>query len=106
MLIFILTGNVVKKRLVPNYTKIKIPNNSPSAKFTQRKTQNLRIEDEIKYLYRKKQQLNHRLYYFHLPLANTWGNTWQYLAIYPVYNRRKVEKKIIQSKYEKILVVF
>ena len=68
-----------QKRLVPNYAKIKIPINSPAVKFTQRKTQNLRIKDEIKYLYMKKQQLNHKLYYLHLSLANTWGNTWQYV---------------------------
>ena len=43
-----------EKRLVPNYAKIKIPINFPAAKFTQRKTQNLRIKDEIKYLYMKK----------------------------------------------------
>jgi len=35
----------LQKRLIPNYAKIKIPNNSSSAKHTQRKTQNLRIEN-------------------------------------------------------------
>jgi hypothetical protein len=64
-----------EKRLVPNYAKIKIPINFPDAKFTQRKTQNSRTKDEIKYIYTKKQQLNHRLYYLYLSLANTWGNT-------------------------------
>ena len=40
--------------LIPNFAKIKIPISSPAAKSTQRKTQNLRIKDEIKYLYMKK----------------------------------------------------
>jgi hypothetical protein len=35
------------KRITPNYAKIKIPNSSPAAKYTQQKTQNLRIRDEI-----------------------------------------------------------
>jgi hypothetical protein len=40
-----------QKRLIPNFAKIKIPTNSPVAKSTQRKTKNLRVKDEIKYLY-------------------------------------------------------
>jgi len=51
-----------RKQLIPNYAKIKIPNTSPAARFTQRKTHNPRIKDEIKYLYIKKQQLNRQLY--------------------------------------------
>ena len=35
-----------QKRLIPNFAKIKIPTNSPAAKSTQRKTQNLRVKDE------------------------------------------------------------
>jgi len=68
-----------QKGLIPNVANIKIPISSPAAKSTQRKTQNLRIKDEIKYLYMKKQQLHHRLYHLHLSLANTWRNTWQYI---------------------------
>jgi len=52
---------------------------SSAAKFTQQKTKISRIKEEIQYLYMKKQQLNHRLYYLHLSLANTWGNTWHYI---------------------------
>jgi len=33
-----------QRRLVPNYARIKISINYPAAKFTQRKTQNLRIK--------------------------------------------------------------
>jgi len=42
-----------RKQLIPNYAKIKIPNTSPAARFTQRQTHKLRIQDEIKYLYIK-----------------------------------------------------
>jgi len=47
-------------------------------------------------MYMKKQQLNRRLYYLHLSMANTWGNTWQYI-------RDTIEmklKKQIRLKYE------
>jgi len=84
------------KRLIPNFARIKIPNNSPAAKSTLRKAQTLRIKEEIKYLYMKKQQLNRRLCYLHLSMANTWGNTWQYI-------RDTIEtklKKQIRRKYE------
>jgi len=46
----------------------------------------------------KTKQLNHRLYYLHLSLAKTWGNTWQYIQ----YTIKEKLKKIIQSKYEKL----
>jgi len=79
MQILFLNQQCSRKQLIPNYAKIKIPNTSPAARFTQRKTRNLRMKDEIKYLYIKKQQLNRQLYHLHLSLANTWGNTWQYI---------------------------
>jgi len=82
-----------QKRPIPNLAEIKIPTNSPTAKSTQRKTQNLRIKDEIKYLYLKNQQLNYRLYQLHLSLANTWGNTWQYI-------QDRIEEKLKKSKYD------
>jgi len=66
------------KKLVPTYVKLKFPNNSPTAKFTQRIAHHLRIKDKLKYLYMKKQQLNLRLYRLHLLLANIWGNTGKY----------------------------
>jgi len=67
-------------------------------KHTQQKTQNLRIKDEIKYLYRKKQQLNQKLYHLYLSLVNTWGNTWQYIQ----YTIEDKLKKIVRSKYKKL----
>jgi hypothetical protein len=39
----------------------------------------LRIKDEIKLLYIKKQNLNKQLYYFHLWTANIWDCNWQYI---------------------------
>jgi hypothetical protein len=84
------------------YAKIKIPCTSLVAKSTQSKVHNLRIKDEIKYLYLKKQQLNSQIYQLHLSLANTWGSTWQYIQS----TIEEKLKKIIQSKYKNLKSFF
>ena len=52
----------LKQNLTPNYTKIKIPNVSPASILTKHKIVKLRIKDEIKFLYMKKEKLNNALY--------------------------------------------
>jgi hypothetical protein len=69
----------LKKQLTPKYANIKIPNTSPAHKYTQQKAATMRIKDEIKYLYSKKQDLNQQIYHLHLSLAHTWSNTWHYI---------------------------
>ena len=66
----------VHKKLIPRYARIKMPSYTPAAKATAVKAQTMRVREEIKFLYMKKQQLNKKLYYVHLNAANTWGNTW------------------------------
>ena len=39
----------------------------------------MRIKDEIKHLYSKKQDLNQQIYHLHLILAHKWDNMWQYI---------------------------
>jgi hypothetical protein len=41
--------------------------------------QHLRIQNEIKFLYKKKQQLNKELYTSHLFNAKYWKNTWNHI---------------------------
>jgi hypothetical protein len=65
--------------VTPNYAKIKIPNNSAAFKYTCTKIHALKIKDEIRFLYIKKQNLNQKLYRIHLEVANTWGNSWSYI---------------------------
>ena len=48
----------------PNYAKIKIPNNSVASKYTCTKIRALKIKDEIRFLYVKKQNINQKLYSF------------------------------------------
>jgi hypothetical protein len=49
-------------KVTPNYAKIKVPATSPGATVTQNKVRTIRIKDEIKFLYKKKEQLNKQLY--------------------------------------------
>jgi hypothetical protein len=49
------------KKLIPKYANIKVPNTSPAADYTSKKVCNIRIKDEIKFLYKKKQQLKKKM---------------------------------------------
>ena len=43
----------LKQNLTPYYSKIKTPNTSPASRFSKQKTVELRIKDEIIFLYVK-----------------------------------------------------
>ena len=64
------------KKFTPNYANVKLPNTSPAAHITQKRVHIMRIKDEIKFLYKKKQKLNNYLYKIHLKAAQEWGNSW------------------------------
>jgi hypothetical protein len=80
------------------YAKIKIPNTSPTHKYTQCKIPFLRIRGEIKYVHSKKQQLNLQIYNLHLLLADTWDNAWSYIQQVIEGNLHKE----MQTKYKKL----
>ena len=65
--------------VTPNYAKIKISNNFVSSEYTCTKILALKIKDEIRFLYVKKQNINQKLYHIHLELSNMWGNSWSYI---------------------------
>jgi hypothetical protein len=46
-----------KLRIVPKYAQIHITTHNAAAEKTQAQAQTLRIKNEIKYLYKKKEQL-------------------------------------------------
>jgi len=62
--------------IIPKYARIKIPFTSPASITTQKKSQVLRVKEEIKFLYSKKDKLNTLLYKAHLSAALEWGNLW------------------------------
>ena len=51
----------IANKIVPNYVNIKIANTSPAALVTTKKAQITRIKDEIKFLCKKNEKLNHEL---------------------------------------------
>jgi hypothetical protein len=61
----------------------------------------MRIKDEIKYVYIKKQQLNQEIYHLHFILANTWNNTWPYIQHTIEENLRKT----IRMKYKNLDII-
>jgi hypothetical protein len=64
------------KNIIPNYANISIPLISPAAINTQKKAQIQHIKGEIKFLYKKRRQLNFELYQAHLKVAHEWNGTW------------------------------
>jgi hypothetical protein len=62
----------LSKNITPSYAKLKIPKTSPAAKNTQHKAQILRIKEEIKFLYCKKNHLNQS--YFNITVKPHMGS--------------------------------
>jgi hypothetical protein len=64
------------KNIIPKYANIKVPVTSKATHITQKKISSVRIKDEIKFLYKKKDQLKKKLYQVHLELAQEWDTVW------------------------------
>ena len=67
------------KQLSPNYINIKINGNNRQCNNTIRTAVRYRINQEIKFLYIKKQKLNEQLYKHDLKCAATWHNSWLFI---------------------------
>ena len=67
------------KQLKPNYINIKINGHKPQDKKTTINAIRFRINQEIKFLYRKKQHLKERMYYLHLESAHQYNGMWQHI---------------------------
>jgi len=63
-------------KVVPKYAQLKIPKTSPASRSTAQKMLTMRIKEEIKFLHKKKEQLNRKLYRRHLQAAQEWGKAW------------------------------
>jgi hypothetical protein len=83
-----------KLGIIPKYANIKVPHTSTASIITQIKAQNIRIKEEIKLLYKKKDKLNADLYSSHLQAAKEWGSSWHiiYRTITDTTNQ-EIEKK-------------
>jgi hypothetical protein len=72
----------LKQNITPKYAQIhiKTANTLEAAKHTETQTRTLRVKNEIKFLYKKKQHLNKQLYDLHIQNANEWGNIWNIIT--------------------------
>jgi U3 small nucleolar ribonucleoprotein component len=94
------------KKIIPKYANIKIPYLSPATNITQKKIHTIRLKDEIKFLYKKKDKLNNDLYNIHLEAAQEWGNTWYIIldSIHESINQELERKyKTIDMKLKKLV---
>ena len=67
------------KHLKPNYINIKINANKQRDKKTTTNAVRYQINQEIKFLYRKIQNLNHQLYHIHLQCMQHCNGLWQHI---------------------------
>ena len=66
------------KHLKPNYIHFKTSGNKLQDKKTTANALRFKINQEIKFLYCKKQNLNTQLYHLHLECANYCNSAWQH----------------------------
>jgi len=93
------------KNIVPKYANTKVPITSKAPHTTQKRICSIRIKDEIKFLYMKKDKLDKQLYQIHLRVAQGWGNSWHTIrnSIYEAINKNMDRKyHIIKQKLSKL----
>ena len=88
--------------MIPYYANLKFTNTSPAAQVTANKAQILRVKNEIKFLYKRKDKLNQELYTAHLKAANEWGSLWSYIQDSTHENINQEMDKKYQSLDKKI----
>jgi len=82
--------------LQPNYITIRINGQTPRDRKTKQKAIIYRLNQQIKYLYRKKQHLNRNLDHQHLDAANHYKGMWQH-ALEEI---DKQNNKYMESRYK------
>jgi hypothetical protein len=86
--------------ITPNYATQRIKGSTYTAKLTQKQFVKLRVNNELKYLYIKKQQINNKLYDTHLENAQYWQSNWQILE-YKINNMLNEETKKHYTRLKK-----
>ena len=96
----------LKRKIIPKYANLNVPNTSPAAQMTKKKIHITRIKDEIKFLHIQKQKLNTELYNAHLKAALEWGNIWHTImeSILVTVNQEANKKyKTINTKLNQLM---
>jgi hypothetical protein len=83
------------QKVIPNYVKIKVIGTSPQVKTTQKIAEQIRIENELEFLYKKKQTINNQLYSIHLEAATFWDKNWNIIE----KNIREILNLEMEKKY-------
>jgi hypothetical protein len=82
--------------VTPKYAAVKCTGNPVPCVRMKRAAENIRIRNEIKFLYKKKQQLNRLLYESHLDNALVWDKLW--IVIESSINGKL--EAVMKSKYQ------
>ena len=90
------------KGLQPTYISLKTNGKTTRNHKTTQYAVKYRINQEIKYLYKKKQHLNQLLYQIQLERANQYNGMWQQALIHMDETQRKIMEKTYQNLYKKI----
>jgi hypothetical protein len=86
------------KQIKPNYINVKINGKSQRDKKTTTNATKFRINQEVKFLYQKKQYLNQQLYYTHLECAHKYAGMWQHIN--EIIDQQL--NKIMETQYAKL----
>ena len=71
-----------EKNLTPQYVHIRVNGNNVQSINTKLTALKYRLNQEIQFLYRKKQDGNEQLYKLYLDCASSWCGMWQYTFTY------------------------
>jgi hypothetical protein len=66
----------LNKKVILKYANLKVAHTFPASNITSKKIHMIHIKDEIKFLYKKKEELNNYLCKTHLQAAQNWGSIW------------------------------
>jgi hypothetical protein len=75
-----ITKQCIIKKVIPVYTRTKVPHTSPVSVGTQYKAPTVHIRDKIRFLYNKKVELNTKFYTMHLRALTEWGTLWDTIS--------------------------
>jgi hypothetical protein len=86
------------RKVTPKYVKVKVSGNSLQAKKTQKIAEYIRIKNELKFLYKKKQSINNQLYSVHLEAVALWDRSWNFIE-------ESIQEKLIFEIDKKYLIL-
>jgi hypothetical protein len=84
--------------VIPKYASTKFADTSAAAQVTTKKAQIIRVKNEIKFLFKKKERLNQELYNAHLKAAQEWGSVW-YTILESIHSSLNSE---MEKKYKSL----